>query len=223
MRVCRHRRGAFLSGNPSRAVAESHDDASAGLAQMQKLASSAQSLVLHRQLNQTQTAYPETQSVAELYEAAAERWPRAQAVVHGEEWLSYSELNERANLLAWRLIDEGVRPGNVVSVGLVRGLELIVSLLAILKAGAAYLPIDLSWPSQRLEELFHQAQSRWLLCGGSHSRELHSLRCIPVALEELRSGSISSPKGLASSQSIAYINFTSGSTGKPKGVPIQHR
>jgi len=190
---------------------------------MQKLATSAQSLALHRQLNQTQTAYPDTQSVAELYEAAAERWPRAQAVVQAEEWLSYRELNERANVLAWRLIDEGVQPGDVVSVGLPRGLELIVSLLAILKAGAAYLPIDLAWPSQRLEELFRQAQSRWLLCGGSHSPQLQSLRSIPVVLAQLRTGPISSPQGRASSQSIAYINFTSGSTGKPKGVPIQHR
>lgn len=190
---------------------------------MQKLAVSAESLALHGQLNQTQTAYPDTQSVAELYEAAAERWPRAQAVVQGEEWLSYSELNERANVLAWRLIDAGVQPGNVVSVGLLRALELIVSLLAILKAGAAYLPVDLSWPSQRLQEFFHQSQSRWLLCGGSHGPQPHSLRCIPVVLEELRAGLISSPRGRANSQSIAYINFTSGSTGKPKGVPIQHR
>jgi len=190
---------------------------------MQKLAVSAESLALHRAMNQTQTAYPDTQSVAELYEAAAERWPRAQAVVQGEEWLSYRELNERANVLAWHLIDAGVQPGNVVSVGLTRGLELIVSLLAILKAGAAYLPIDLSWPSPRLEELFQQSQSRWLLCGKSHSQELPSIRCVPVVLKELRGGSISSPRGRASSQSIAYINFTSGSTGKPKGVPIQHR
>ena len=190
---------------------------------MQKLASSAESLALHRQLNETQTAYPDTRSVAELYEAAAERWPRAQAVVQGEEWLSYRELNERANVLAWRLIDEGVQPGNVVSVGSTRGLELIVSLLAILKAGAAYLPIDLSWPRRRLEELVQQTQSRWLLCSGSHSQELHSLRHIPVALEELRTGLINSPRGRANAQSIAYINFTSGSTGKPKGVPIQHR
>jgi amino acid adenylation domain-containing protein len=190
---------------------------------MQKLVASAESLALHRQLNQTQTAYPDTQSVAELFEAAAARWPRAPAVVLGEESLSYGELNERANVLAWRLIEADVQPGNVVSVGLTRGFELIVSLLAILKAGAAYLPIDLSWPSQRLAELFHQAQSRWLLCGRSHSQEQHSLRCIPVVLEELRTGSMSNPNGMASAQSIAYINFTSGSTGKPKGVPIQHR
>jgi len=190
---------------------------------MQKLAINAESVALHHQLNQTQTAYPETQSVAELYESAAERWPYARAVVHGEEWLSYRELNERANILAWRLMDEGVQPGNVVSVGLTRSIELIVSLLAILKAGAAYLPIDPSWPRQRLEELFHQAQSRWLLCGGSHDPGLHSCRRILVALEELRNGPICSPRGRANAQSIAYIVFTSGSTGKPKGVPIQHR
>jgi amino acid adenylation domain-containing protein len=190
---------------------------------MQKLVSNTESLALHRRMNQTQTAYPDTQSVAELYEAAAERWPHAQAVVQAEESLSYGELNERANVLAWRLIDAGVQPGNVVSVGLPRSLELIVSLLAILKAGAAYLPVDLSWPRQRLEEVFHQAQSRWLLCNASSSQEPHSLRCIPVALQDLRVGSTDNPQGRANSQSIAYINFTSGSTGKPKGVPIQHR
>src|ERR1700753_1276992 len=116
---------------------------------MQRIDSGAASLALHRRLNQTLTSFPDTQTVAELFEAAVERSPDAQAVVHGETALSYHELNELANSLAWRLIDEGVQLGQVVAVGLERGPELIVSLLAILKAGAAYLPMDLSWPLQR--------------------------------------------------------------------------
>src|SRR5713226_1017893 len=102
-------------------------------------------------------------SVPELFEAQVERTPEAVAVVYEEEELSYRELNERANQLAHYLIGLGVGPEDVVGICLERSLEMVVALLGILKAGAAYLPLDPEYPRQRLALMLEDARPKVLL------------------------------------------------------------
>ncbi|MBI0328432.1 amino acid adenylation domain-containing protein [Burkholderia plantarii] len=183
-------------------------------------------LSLHERINQTSVAYPDDVGIAALFEAAAARWPDEPAVVWAARSCTYRELDRGANVLAWRLIEQGVRPGDVVALSLPRGVDLIVALVAILKAGATYLPLDAAWPAQRIAHLLGQTGCRHVLCAaaGLTNPALESCRALPVSLDALReAGRREAPTGLAAAESIAYINFTSGSTGQPKGVPIAHR
>src|SRR3981189_3090269 len=102
-------------------------------------------------------------SLPELFEAQVARSPQATAAVFEESSLSYEELNERANQLAHLLIGRGIGPEDVVAIALPRSLEMIVSLLGILKAGAAYLPLDPEYPSERLAFMLQDAQSMLVL------------------------------------------------------------
>jgi amino acid adenylation domain-containing protein len=179
-------------------------------------------LSLHDRINQTFVSYPDDASMGELFERVVARWPDEPAVIAADRTSSYRELNDYANALAWRLIAEDVRPGDVVALSLPRGLELIVALVAILKAGATYLPLDAAWPAQRLVHLIGQTACRHVLCGsaGLANEAFDACRVLPVSLDVPRDGN---PHERATAKSIAYINFTSGSTGQPKGVPIEHR
>ena len=120
-------------------------------------------LRLHRRLNRTDAGYPADRSVKDLFERCAAARPDAVAVVQGERTLTYRELNRRANALAAVLLDAGLGPGDVAAVCVDRSPELIVALLAVVKCGAGYLPVDGDWPDARLTVLFEQAGCRLLI------------------------------------------------------------
>ncbi|MFE9762973.1 amino acid adenylation domain-containing protein [Streptomyces sp. NPDC005808] len=186
----------------------------------------AAALAAHRALNQgTTTPYPEL-SVKELFEAQAARRPTATALVHPEGRLSYRALDGLANDLAARMEDAGVRPGDTVAVLIARSAELIVTLLAAAKCGAAYLPADVSWPDGRLGTLLECTGSSHVLTRaadtGAVGIRLPGRTVVPVELGSLTERR-EPPSYQGSPDDIAYINFTSGSTGVPKGVPIRNR
>ncbi|MGZ3458873.1 MAG: amino acid adenylation domain-containing protein, partial [Archangium sp.] len=152
--------------------------------------------------------------------------PDAIAVEFGEQRLSWRQLEERSNQLAHLLRSHGVGPDSLVALCLERSLELIVSLVAILKAGGAYLPLDTSYPAQRLAFMLEDAPPRLLLT----SRALRSFLPLPDSLpclfwDELSLEGLptSAPDTGVTSRHLAYVNFTSGSTDRPKGVAIEHR
>ncbi|SDJ53686.1 amino acid adenylation domain-containing protein [Paraburkholderia steynii] len=187
--------------------------------------------LLHERINRTAVPYPDDTTVNELFEIVAARQPDAPAVIDGDETCSYHALNAFADALAARLEDAGARPGDVVALTLPHGLAQIVALLAILKAGAAYLPLDAAWPAHRQAQLLAQTGCRYVMCAEMPPRgsafetceilivSLDLLRVCSADLDTTRIGS----RARATADSIAYFNFTSGSTGKPKGVPIVHR
>ncbi|CAK6686936.1 Tyrocidine synthase 3 [Synechococcus sp. CBW1107] len=144
--------------------------------------------------------------VHELFEQQVERTPEAIALVFGDQEITYSELNARANQLAHHLIDLGVSAEVIVGVCLERSVELIVALLAILKAGGAYLPLDLAWPEERQHLLLEEAGCTLLLTAEG-PEVIHSPH--PV-------------RGAVSGPPLAYVTYTSGSTGIPKGVAVGH-
>ncbi|GAA3871758.1 amino acid adenylation domain-containing protein [Streptomyces sedi] len=167
-------------------------------------------------------AYPEA-CVHELFERQVGRTPGAVALRAADgSTLSYAELNARANRLARRLRARGVGVESRVGVLLRRGPDLVVALLAVLKAGAAYLPLDPAHPPARLATLLGEADARLVLTEPGLTDRLAGspARPLPVAAE----GESDADLGVtASPQSLAYLVYTSGSTGTPKGVMVEHR
>lgn len=192
---------------------------------MQQLRTTAAALDVHRQINQTTRPYPEQSTVKDLFERCATEFPGRIAIVCGSESITYRELNRLANGLAARLVDMGVASGQCVAVYSERSAEMIVSLLAITKCGASYLPIDPSWPNHLLNAIMSSFSCSLVLAGKGVPSAAHlpaDRRAVQVDLSRLASVDVN-PHAPADAAAIAYVNFTSGTTGTPKGVPIQHR
>jgi amino acid adenylation domain-containing protein len=172
-------------------------------------------------------------TVVELFEAQVAGAPGAAAVTFEERTLSYGELNERANRLAHSLIGRGVGPGSLVGLCFERSVELVVGVLGVLKAGAAYLPLDPDYPQARLAHMLEDAGPALILCTATLRERLPSTAAAAVALDTAEQqavlaacgghdpGAAERPMPLRA-QHAAYVIYTSGSTGLPKGVVVTH-
>ncbi|MCV4286254.1 non-ribosomal peptide synthetase, partial [Pseudomonas capsici] len=179
-----------------------------------------------RGFNATEAEYPLDQTVHGLFEAQVDCTPDAVAVVHGRDHLIYAELNQRANRLAHHLRSQGVQPDSRVGICVERGIEMVVGLLAILKAGGGYVPLDPAYPAERIAYMLEDSAPAAVLAQSS-TLELVSAAGVPVInLDEVtwQDQSVSNPQveGLTPAH-LAYVIYTSGSTGLPKGVMIEHR
>jgi amino acid adenylation domain-containing protein len=177
--------------------------------------------------NNTDTDLPRSKCVPQLFEAQAEKTPDALALIDGPTQLTYQELNERVNQLAWHLQARGVGPDQPVAVRLDRSAELIVAMLAVLKAGGAYLPLDVQLPAERLQFMLENAAvdvvvTRLDLRSGLAEGPRHIV-CVDANREQIASGPAVNPPCPVTSDNLAYVIYTSGSTGRPKGVMIEHR
>jgi amino acid adenylation domain-containing protein/non-ribosomal peptide synthase protein (TIGR01720 family) len=177
--------------------------------------------------NATARPYAEHQGVHQLVEAQVEQTPDAIAVVADPQQLSYRELNTQANRLAHYLRALGVGPDVLVGVYLERSLDLPIALLAVLKAGGAYIALDPANPPARLTWMLDDAGASLLLT----THVLHAsiptdgvqIVCLDTALPQLVQQPTSNPLPVATADHLAYVIYTSGSTGTPKGVMISHR
>jgi amino acid adenylation domain-containing protein len=169
----------------------------------------------------------------QLFEEQVERSPNAIALVFEDKQLTYQELNNRSNQLAHYLQKLGVGPEVLVGICLERSVEMIVALLGILKAGGAYLPLDPTYPQERLNFMLKDAQVSILvthsllaplfkLCWGDLPPGL-SLVCVDKDAEDFAQHSDQNPTSSVTPDNLAYVIYTSGSTGKPKGVLVEHR
>ncbi len=178
---------------------------------------------LTAEINSTSTPYDTASSVQELIAAQVRRTPDHEAVCFEGLTLSYRALEDRSTALASRLQTRGVGPGHIVGLCMYRGLDLVVSLLAIWKAGAAYLPLDPNYPRDRLLYMMEDSQTGFVLTTGA----LASALAIPTEISCLLDAATDSDaprlKPLATTRSAAraaYLMYTSGSTGRPKGVIV---
>ena len=177
--------------------------------------------------NQTQTLYPSVETVQAVFQAWAASQPGAEAVIDGDYSLTYGELNRRANRLAhW--LRQRVAPEEIVAVQFERGAGLAVALLAILKAGAAYLPLDPDAPAVRAAHILRTAHTRLVLTDPVHARSLEpppdvQVVCLDAIAAALEAYSDENVADIPDGRRLAYAIFTSGSTGEPKGVCVEHR
>ncbi|CCH57118.1 amino acid adenylation domain protein [Fibrisoma limi BUZ 3] len=151
--------------------------------------------------------------------------PDKPALVFNGKAVSYRELNETANRVAHFLIQKGVKPGDIVGVALERSSDLLITLLAILKSGAAYLPLDPEYPHDRITFMLSDAASRHFITSKKYRGAIRSQATellIESAIDASASYPADEPKVAVGGDDLAYIIYTSGSTGKPKGVLIRH-
>ncbi|HEY0735674.1 MAG TPA: amino acid adenylation domain-containing protein, partial [Herpetosiphonaceae bacterium] len=181
--------------------------------------------------NRSEAEYPRDAAVHQLIEAQAARTPDVPAIVYEGESLTYAELNARANQLAHYLRDHGVGPDVLVALMVERSLEMIVGMLAILKAGGAYLPLDPSYPAERLQYMLSHSrapliltQDRLLRPEGTRLPE-HTAQVfrLDADWERLADQPLTNPPRTAQPAHLAYVIYTSGSTGRPKGVMVKQQ
>ncbi len=176
--------------------------------------------------NATQATHPQAKLIHQLFEAQEERTPDAIAAIFEDQQLTYRELNMRANQLAHYLRAWGVGPEVLIGVCMERSLELVVALLATLKAGGAFVPIDLEYPRSRRDFMVEDSAVGVIL---THSHVWTAIKgpsidVIAVDIERaiISQGSIDNPRVPLKPFNLAYVIYTSGSTGKPKGAANTH-
>ena len=192
-----------------------------------KLLTVAEQVHLLEDWQGTETPYPAASCVHELFEQQVKLRPEATALVFKNERLSYGELNERANQLAHHLLALGVTTETRVGLCVERSLEMVVALLGILKAGAAYVPLDPEYPQPRLAFMLADAEVSVLLTQESLLSRLpeseQPVLCLDRDWPEIAKQSRATPAIKITPDNLAYLVYTSGSTGQPKGVAITHR
>jgi amino acid adenylation domain-containing protein len=177
--------------------------------------------------NATHADYSQAQ-LTELIEKQAEQDPQAIALQCEEQRVTYRELNERANQLAWYLREQGVRPEVRVGVCLERSVEMLVGLVGIMKAGGAYLPLDPDYPAERLRYMLEDARPGMLLSSEPLLQRLadagaNNVLCFDRDCEAIRKQPVANLTPIGQPQNLAYMIYTSGSTGRPKGVMVTHQ
>ncbi|GAB0072626.1 hypothetical protein IBA8403_32190 [Pseudomonas syringae] len=179
-------------------------------------------------LNATDVPYPQDCTIHQLFEEKVQVQPDAIAVVHEAQRLSYAELNRQANRLAHHLIGLGIGPDDRVAICVERGVEMMVGLLGVLKAGAAYVPLDPAYPAERLAYMITDSQPAALLTQRDLRKRLPTLTLPLVLLDGDQRATFTERDDnpvveALSVRNLAYVIYTSGSTGNPKGVMIEHR
>ena len=177
--------------------------------------------------NATERPYPRESTLAEMFEAQANRAPEAVAVIAGEDHVTYGELDRRTNQLAHLLRAEGVRLEDRVGVCLERSIRSVETVLAVVKSGAAYAPLDPGDPSSRQNLLISDTKPRVIVTAGEDGVALAAkgARTLNLDLEVTRLAAqpIERPIDSVTPLNLAYVLYTSGSTGQPKGIGVPHR
>ncbi|HEY0735324.1 MAG TPA: amino acid adenylation domain-containing protein [Herpetosiphonaceae bacterium] len=176
--------------------------------------------------NSTPIAREPERWIHEQIAEQAARTPAAIAVIHGAEQITYAELDRRANQLAQHLRRRGIAPELVVSVCLERSIELFVAMLAILKAGGTYLPLDPEYPTDRLRFMLDDTRAALLIARAETQARLSypAARCLDLDADwpQIATEPETPPSSAIHPDNLAYLIYTSGSTGRPKGVGVSH-
>ncbi|MEH2135788.1 non-ribosomal peptide synthetase [Nostoc sp.] len=178
--------------------------------------------------NQTQADYPLNQTLVDMFEAQVAKTPDHHALLFESQSLTYQQLNQKANQLAHYLIQNyQIQPDTLIGICVERSLEMIIGVLSIIKAGAAYVPIDPNYPQERIGFMLQDSGISLLLTQSFLKEKLplvelnHQVICLDE--ETFSSALIDNPNVKITSENLAYIIYTSGSTGQPKGVMIEHQ
>ena len=173
--------------------------------------------------NNTSADYPRDKTITQLFEEQVDKTPDNIAVVFEDQKLTYRELNERANSLANYLRSKKIGRNDIVGIMVNRSLEMIISILAVLKSGACYIPIDPEYPQDRIEYMLNNSNTKLLLTFKRLENKVTFDNKLFVELDnELYNSNKDNLININEPDDLAYIIYTSGSTGKPKGVMLKH-
>jgi amino acid adenylation domain-containing protein/non-ribosomal peptide synthase protein (TIGR01720 family) len=175
--------------------------------------------------NETAVAYPKEANIINLFEVQVQASPDATALIFEEERVSYQELNEQSNRIAHYLKEQGVTKETLVAICIERGNNMITGILGILKAGAAYVPVDIDYPKERISYILEDTKAAIVLSGSTGKEILKGQTAEIVELDNnkaIADQSSENPNIAIDPNQLAYIMYTSGSTGKPKGVMVEH-
>ena len=177
------------------------------------------------EFNNTKVDYPKDKTIVDLFEEQVEKTPNNIAIVFEGQKLTYRELNEKANQLARYLIENGVTNNSIVGIMVPRSLEMIIAMFGILKSGAAYLPLDPTYPKNRIKYILKDSNVNLLLTKDSTiSLDNINETNINISTSNIYNKySKHNLNNIFSSSNLAYVIYTSGSTGNPKGVSITHQ
>ncbi|MBO5413147.1 MAG: amino acid adenylation domain-containing protein [Clostridia bacterium] len=178
------------------------------------------------EFNNTKMDYPKDKTIVQLFEEQVEKTPDNIAVVFEDQKLTYRELNEKANSLAFYLKNNGLKSNDVVSIFLDKSLESIIAILGTLKCGATYMPIDINYPNKRIDFMINDSNSKFILTSCQLQHKLNNafnVICIDLSNGEIYNNFVDNISTTANSDSLAYIMYTSGSTGTPKGVMVSNK
>ena len=182
---------------------------------------------LFREWNDTRTDYPQNKCIHQLFEEGVQQYLEDVALTFDSQHLTYRELNSRSNQLARYLQKLGVGAEVLVGLCAERSIDLIVGMLAILKAGGAYLPLDPSYPRDRLNLMLEDAQVKVLLIQDKLIENFRDFSNSVIYFdrdwEDIAKESAENPANTVTADNLAYVIYTSGSTGKPKGVAVAHK
>ena len=177
------------------------------------------------EFNDTQADYPKDKNIAQLFEEQVEKAPDNIAVVFKNQKLSYKELNQKSNSLAHSLLKKGIKKGDIIPVIINRSVDLIISIIGIIKIGAIYLPISLETPSERIKYILKDSSSKLILSNNTMITKLVDDKIDVINLDTFNYNEFPNcnPNVKINPNDLLYIIYTSGSTGKPKGVKLTHR
>ncbi|RQO73975.1 hypothetical protein DBR43_00780 [Pedobacter sp. KBW06] len=175
--------------------------------------------------NNNVVPYPQDQTFVDLFREQVQRSPEAQAIVFEHKNWSYRELDEQSDHLAGSLREKGAGPDVLVPVYLDRSPEMMIAILGIMKAGAAYVPLDTAYPAERINYILKDTNAVLIVTSTGMSHKLGEVTTVPflmVDTEMIKSNNTELPAEIAGPGNLAYVIYTSGSTGQPKGVMVEH-
>ena len=177
------------------------------------------------EFNDIKLEYSKEKTISQLFEEQAKKTPDNIAIVFGDEKLTYRELNEKSNQLAYYLRKKGIKPNDIIGIMLPRSLELLCAIIGVLKSGACYIPIDPTYPEKRIKYMLENSEAKQLLTINELFEQIEFENKINVELEneEIYYGNVKNLKNVNNPEDTSYIIYTSGSTGLPKGVVLKHK
>ena len=173
--------------------------------------------------NDTATVYPRNKTITDVFEEQVEKHPNNYAIIYNEQKLTYKEFNEKANQLARHLRNQGVKSHDNVVILADKSIDMYISIIAILKLGALYVPVDSEYPEYRIKTIIEDCNPKMIIIDSKYMDLVHTENICTLPLEGLENYEKTNIKNDITSEDGAYIIYTSGSTGKPKGVIVPHR
>lgn len=212
----------FMHDNIVRLLWHALDNPEKEIIKIEMVSENEKNKVLN-QFNATKADYPKDKTLDDILAEQVLKTPNNIAAVYGENSITYKELDEKSDKLAQKIREKGIVPDDIVGIMLYRSLEMIISIFAVIKAGAAYMPIDPDYPIDRINYMMEDSKSKLLLTTNEIAQKVKiSSEHLDVEDEHIYNGEDIKIEKLHNSRNLAYVIYTSGSTGKPKGAMIEH-